>query len=140
MLYASFAYGIFLLGFATADSLILGMILIALLGAADAVTVAVRMATVMLTTPDHMRGRAFSLLHLTAVTANNVGTIWVGFWAANIGAANTMIMAAFISISATALIWLLWKPIREFRSTAYYRVCWATRWLAQGQKLTKRAL
>ena len=118
VLYASFAYGIFLLGFATADSLILGMILIALLGAADAVTVAVRMATVMLTTPDHMRGRAFSLLHLTAVTANNVGTIWVGFWAANIGAANTMIMAAFISISATALIWLLWKPIREFRSTA----------------------
>ena len=117
VLYASFAYGVFLFGFATADSLILGIVLIALLGAADAVTVAVRMATVMLTTPDHMRGRAFSLLHLTASTANNVGTIWVGFWAANIGAANTMIMAAFISISATALIWLFWKPIREFRST-----------------------
>ena len=118
VLYASFAYGVFLFGFATADSLILGIVLIALLGAADAVTVAVRMATVMLTTPDHMRGRAFSLLHLTASTANNVGTIWVGFWAANIGAANPMIMAAFISVSATALIWLLWKPIREFRSTA----------------------
>ena len=118
VLYASFAYGIFLFGFATADSLIVGIVLIALLGAADAVTVAVRMATVMLTTPDHMRGRAFSLLHLTASTANNVGTIWVGFWAANIGAANTMIMAAFISISATALIWIFWEPIREFRSTA----------------------
>ena len=86
VLYASFAYGIFLFGFGTVNSLILGMILIALLGAADAVTVAVRTATVMLTTPDHMRGRAFSLLFLTASSANNIGTIWVGFWAGNIGA------------------------------------------------------
>ena len=118
VLYASFAYGIFLFGFGTVNSLILGMILIALLGAADAVTVAVRTATVMLTTPDHMRGRAFSLLFLTASSANNIGTIWVGFWAGNIGAANTMIMAGFISMLATALIWLVWKPIREFRSAA----------------------
>ena len=116
VLYASFAYGIFLFGFGTVGSLVLGIFMIALLGAADAVTVAVRTATVMLTTPDHMRGRAFSMLFLTASTANNIGTIWVGFWAANIGAANTMIMAGFISISATALIWLLWKPIRDFRS------------------------
>ncbi|MFT6437583.1 MAG: MFS family permease, partial [Candidatus Azotimanducaceae bacterium] len=40
VLYASFAYGIFLFGFATANTLIVGMIMIALLGAADAVTVA----------------------------------------------------------------------------------------------------
>ena len=117
VLYASFAYGVFLFGFGSVNNLVLGMILIGLLGAADAVTVAVRTATVMLTTPDHMRGRAFSLLFLTASTANNVGTIWVGFWASSIGAANTMIMAGFISIGATALIWLFWRPIREFRST-----------------------
>ena len=117
VLYASLAYGVFLFGFGSVNNLVLGMILIGLLGAADAVTVAVRTATVMLTTPDHMRGRAFSLLFLTASTANNVGTIWVGFWASSIGAANTMIMAGFISIGATALIWLFWRPIREFRST-----------------------
>lgn len=116
VLYASFAYGVFLFGFGTVNSLVLGMIMIGLLGAADAVTVAVRTATVMLTTPDHMRGRAFSLLFLTASTANNIGTIWVGFWATNIGAANTMLMAGFISIGATALVFFFWRPIREFRS------------------------
>lgn len=116
VLYASFAYGIFLLGFGLVNTLFLGMLMIALLGAADAVTVTVRTTTVMLTTPDHMRGRAFSLLLLTASTANNIGTIWVGFWAASIGAANTMILGSFISIGATALIWFFWKPIREFRS------------------------
>ena len=116
VLYASFAYGVFLLGFGTVNTLWLGMIMIALLGAADAVTVTIRTTTVMLTTPDQMRGRAFSLLFLTASTANNVGTIWVGFWAASIGAANTMVMGSAISIAATALIWFFWKPIREFRS------------------------
>jgi predicted MFS family arabinose efflux permease len=116
VLYASFAYGIILFGFGTANSLWLGLLMIGLLGAADAVTVAVRQTTVMLTTPDHMRGRAFALMVVAAQTANNVGTIWVGFWAGSIGAGNTMVLAGFISITATALIWWLWKPIREFKS------------------------
>ena len=117
VLYASFAYGFFLFGFGTATTLWFGVLMIALLGAADAVTVAVRQTTVMLTTPDHMRGRAFALMILAAQTANNVGTIWVGIWAGLIGASNTMVMGGGISIVATALIWRFWKPIREFRSS-----------------------
>ncbi len=117
VLYASFAYGFFLFGFGTATTLWFGVLMIALLGAADAVTVAVRQTTVMLTTPDHMRGRAFALMILAAQTANNVGTIWVGIWAGLIGASNTMVMGGGISIVATALIWSFWKPIREFRSS-----------------------
>jgi len=117
VLYASFAYGFILFGFGTANSLWLGMLAIAALGAADAVTVAVRQTTVMLTTPDHMRGRAFALMILAAQTANNVGTIWVGAWAGAIGAGNTMILGGVISIAATALIWRFWRPIREFRSS-----------------------
>ena len=118
VLYASFAYGFFLFGFGLANGLLVGIIMIALLGAADAVTVTVRQTTVMLTTPDHMRGRAFALLVLAAQTANNVGTIWVGTWAGLIGASNTMVMGGVISIVMTALIWWLWKPIREYRSSA----------------------
>jgi hypothetical protein len=116
VLYASFAYGFILFGFGTVDTLWLGLLMIGLLGAADAVTVAVRQTTVMLTTPDHMRGRAFALMILAAQTANNVGTIWVGLWAGAIGADNTMVLGGAISIVATALIWRFWRPIREFRS------------------------
>ena len=116
VLYASFAYGFVLFGFGTASTLWLGMLMIGLLGAADAVTVAVRHTTVMLTTPDRMRGRAFALLVLAAQTANNIGTIWVGAWAGAIGAGNTMVMAGFLSIGATFLIWRLYRPIREFRA------------------------
>jgi MFS family permease len=116
VLYASFAYGFVLFGFGTASTLWLGALMIAALGAADAVTVAVRETTVMLTTPDNMRGRAFALMILAAQTANNVGTIWVGAWAGAIGASNTMVLGACISIAATALIWRFWRPIREFRA------------------------
>jgi hypothetical protein len=116
VLYASLAYGFILLGFGTVTTLWAGAILIAALGAADAVTVAVRQTTVMLTTPDHMRGRAFAIMILAAQTANNVGTIWVGAWAGAIGAGNTMVLGAVISIAATIAIWRFWRPIREFRS------------------------
>ena len=116
VLYASFAYGVLLLGLGSANTLLMGMLMIGLLGAADAVTVAVRQTTIMLTTPDEMRGRAFSLMILAAQTANNIGTIWVGFWVGAIGAGNTMLLGGFISILATGLIYKFWQPIRAFRS------------------------
>jgi len=116
VLYASLAYGFILFGFGMANTLWMGLLMIGALGAADAVTVAVRQTTVMLTTPDHMRGRAFALMILAAQTANNVGTIWVGAWAGAIGAANTMLLGGAISLIATCLIWRFWRPIREFRS------------------------
>ena len=55
-------------------------------------------------------------MRVTAQTANNIGTIWVGAWAGAIGAANTMVLGGVISIGATLLIWYFWRPIREFRS------------------------
>jgi MFS family permease len=116
VLYASIIYAVFLLGFGLANSLWIGLVMIALLGGADAVTVAVRNTTVMLTTPDHMRGRAFSLMYLAASSANNIGTLWVGFWAGVIGAVDTLLLGAVLAILATAAIGVWWQPIRMFRS------------------------
>jgi predicted MFS family arabinose efflux permease len=93
-----------------------GMLMIALLGAADSVTVAVRQTTVLLTTPDEIRGRAYALMVLAAQTANNVGTIWVGFWVGAIGAGQTMVLGGLISIVATLAIAVVWTPIRKYRS------------------------
>jgi MFS family permease len=116
VLYATLAYALILFGFGTVASLWLGALFIAGLGAADAVTVAVRQTTVMLTTQDAMRGRAMAFMILAAQTANNIGTIWVGFWAAAIGAGNTMVLGGIISVLATLAIWRLWRPIRDYRS------------------------
>jgi predicted MFS family arabinose efflux permease len=115
VLYASLAYAIFLFGFSAFSVLWVGVIFIALIGGADSVTVAVRHTTVQLTTPDHMRGRAHSFMVLSATTANNIGTLWVGLWADAIGAQSTMLMGAVLALVATVVIWRVWRPIREYR-------------------------
>ncbi len=116
VLYASLAYALILFGFGFTPYLWLGVLFIALLGAADSVTVTVRHTTVMLTTPDSMRGRAFSIMVLAAQTANNLGTIWIGFWAGAIGAGNSMVLGGVLSLLATLAIAWWWRPIREYRS------------------------
>ncbi len=115
VLYATLVYAVALFGFGSVNHLWMGMVMIAILGGADAVTVAVRLTTVQLTTPDHLRGRAFSFMILAAQTANNIGTIWVGFWAAAIGPGNTMVMGGVIAVIATLTVWRVWRPIREYR-------------------------
>ena len=118
VLIASLVYAALLFAMGAAPWLWLGLIVIAMLGAADAVTVAVRQSTVQLTTPDEMRGRAFSFMVLAAQTANNVGIIWVGFWAGSIGAPNAMLLGGALGIAATLLIGLLWKSVRTYRAPA----------------------
>lgn len=115
VLYASLVYAVALFGFGSVNQLWMGIVMIGILGGADALTVAVRHTTVQLTTPDHMRGRAFSFMILSAQTANNIGTIWVGFWAAAIGPGNTMVLGGVIAVIATVLVWRVWRPIREYR-------------------------
>lgn len=115
VIYASLSYAVVLLFFSSVPVLWAGGITIALLGAADAITVAIRQTTVQLTTPDEMRGRASAFLVLAAQSANNIGTIWVGLWSALIGEPATMMMGAFIAFGATILIWRAWRPLREYR-------------------------
>ena len=116
VLAASAFYAALLFALGAAPWLWVGMIIIAMLGAADAVTVAVRQVTVHLTTPDEMRGRAFSVMVLMAQTANNIGIIWVGFWGEEIGVDNTYFLGGAIGLGATLMIGLLWRSISRYRA------------------------
>ncbi len=113
---ASCVYALLLFALGVAPALWVGMIVIAGLGAADAVTVAVRQTTVQLTTPDEMRGRAFSFMVLAAQTANNLGIIWIGFWAGSIGAPDTMLLGGALGLGASLLIALVAKSVRQYRA------------------------
>ncbi|MDE2744449.1 MAG: MFS transporter [Chloroflexota bacterium] len=116
VLAASAFYAALLFALGAAPWLWVGMIVIAMLGAADAVTVAVRQVTVHLTTPDEMRGRAFSVMVLMAQTANNLGIIWVGFWGDEIGVDRTYLLGGVIGLGATLLIGVLWRSISRYRA------------------------
>jgi predicted MFS family arabinose efflux permease len=115
VLYATIAYSLLLFAFGSASSLLVGAIVIAGLGAADAVSVTLRQSTVQLTTPDHLRGRTLSFTTLAAQTANNIGTIWVGFMSAWIGEGKTMVLGGVLSLIATLVIWRTVSAIRNYR-------------------------
>ena len=101
------------LGFTTA--LWLGLIILAGLGASDAVGMATRQTTVQLTTSDNMRGRAVSFSSVSAMTANNLGTLEVGVMSDLIGADNTLILGGGIGIAVVLIVWLTVRGIREYR-------------------------
>ena len=115
VLYATLVYALLLVAFGFTASLWLGTLIIAGLGATDAIGMTTRQTTVQLTTPDHMRGRAVSAHSVSAMTANNLGTFEVGFLSEQIGANRTMILGGVISIFVVIAVWWLVKGVREYR-------------------------
>jgi predicted MFS family arabinose efflux permease len=115
VIYATLIYALLLIVFGFTTSLILGVVIITGLGAADAVTMTTRQTTVQLTTPDNMRGRAVSFHSVSAMSANNLGTLEVGLMSEAIGAGETLILGGVIAIFVTLIIWRALKGIREYR-------------------------
>ena len=115
VVFATLIYAVLLivLGFTTA--LWLGVIILAGLGASDAVGMATRQTTVQLTTSDNMRGRAVSFSSVSAMTANNLGTFEVGLMSDLIGADKTLILGGCIGIVVVLMVWLTVRGIRDYR-------------------------
>lgn len=115
VLYATLVYAALLPAFGLSPWLWLGTLIIAGLGATDAIGMTTRQTTVQLTTPDDMRGRAVSAHSVSAMTANNLGTFWVGAMSERVGAANTMLLGGAISAAVVAAAWRLARGLREYR-------------------------
>ena len=94
---------------------VIGGVIIASLGASDAVGMTTRQTTVQLTTPDDMRGRAVSFHSFSAMSANNLGTFEIGFMSSRIGAGNTMLLGGCIAILVVISVWRLIPGLRNYR-------------------------
>ena len=101
--------------FGLSTSLIIGVVIITLLGATDAVGMTVRQAIVQLTSPDQLRGRAVSLHSVAAMTANNVGHFEIGITSELIGTRNTLILGGAISCIVVFIIWKLFKGVGTYK-------------------------
>ena len=115
VVYATLVYAVLLIVFGFTTALWLGVLVLAGLGASDAVGMATRQTTVQLTTSDNMRGRAVSFSSVSAMTANNLGTFEVGFMSEAIGADNTLILGGTVGIIVVLLVWVLVRGIRDYR-------------------------
>jgi MFS family permease len=78
-------YGIAIIVFALSQSFVLSMALLALLGAADMMSVVIRMTIIQLETPDDMRGRVSAVNSLFVTASNQLGDFRAGLMAAWLG-------------------------------------------------------
>ncbi len=114
VLVATMVYAVLLFAFGVNRIFLLGLVIVALLGAADAVGMVMRQTVVQLTTPDKLLGRASSAHSFSAMAANNVGQIEVGVMSGVIGAGNTMLLGGVISVLVVMAIWQFVPGVRKY--------------------------
>ncbi|MBI4340026.1 MAG: MFS transporter [Chloroflexi bacterium] len=115
VLVGTLVYAVFLFAFGLVHIFWLGLIIVAILGVTDAISMTMRQTIVQLTTPDKLLGRASSAHSFAAMGANNLGQIEVGIMSGAIGAGNTMVLGGVISVLVVAAIWYYMPGIHRYR-------------------------
>jgi MFS family permease len=119
-LFALWAFLLFSLSlgvFAVSPSFRLSLVLVGCLGLTNSLQAVMRQTTFHLLTPDHVRGRAFSVFNMFSQGANSVGAMVVGFAAALLGAPGALLMGSAIGVLLTLTVWSAWPGLRQFRAT-----------------------
>ncbi|MDP6455501.1 MAG: MFS transporter [SAR202 cluster bacterium] len=115
VLWATFAYALLLVIFGLSASMLVAVPVIIALGVTDAIGMASRQTIVQLTTPDEVRGRAVSFHEVSAESANNLGTIYVGFMSQQIGPRSTLALGGLISMIVVVATWAFISGVRRFK-------------------------
>ena len=97
------------IGFGLSTHLGLSLAILALLGAADMVSVVIRGSLVQLQTPDHMRGRVSAVNSIFIGASNQLGEFESGVTAAWFGAVPAVILGGVLSLGVT-VCWMIWFP------------------------------
>jgi Transmembrane secretion effector len=113
MFQAVIVFGLATLVFAVSRSIWLSIVALAVLGAADTVSVVIRISLVQLSTPDAMRGRVGAVNYLFVNASNQLGEFESGVTAALLGAVPAVILGALGTV-AVALLWMkLFPTLRD---------------------------
>ncbi|TCM22033.1 putative MFS family arabinose efflux permease [Novosphingobium sp. PhB165] len=118
MLLSVAAYGAMTVGFGLSRSFLISLGFLALLGAADMISVFIRSSLVQLRTPDDKRGRVSAISGLAISASNELGEMQSGVAAALLGATGAVVFGGTAAIVITA-IWAWGFPeIRRARTFA----------------------
>jgi MFS family permease len=113
MFQAVIVFGLATIVFALSHLLWLSMIALAVMGAADTVSVVIRVSLVQLATPDDMRGRVSAVNYLFVHASNQLGEFESGITAALLGAMPAALLGGIGTI-AVALLWMkLFPALRD---------------------------
>lgn len=116
MLWAVVVFGLATIVFGLSRDFGLSLTALALLGAADMVSVFVRNSLVQLNTPDVMRGRVSSISGLAISASNELGEMQSGLAAAVLGATGAVVFGGAGAIVVTGLWAWLFPELRRART------------------------
>ena len=109
MFQAVIIFGLATVVFALSSSIWLSLLALAVLGAADMVSMVVRIALVQLSTPDAMRGRVGAVNYLFVNASYQLGEFESGVTAALLGAVPAAALGGIGTI-VVALLWMKFFP------------------------------
>lgn len=118
MLWAVAGFGVVTIGFGLSRNFYLSLGFLALLGAADMISVFIRNTLVQLNTPDQMRGRVSAISGLAVSASNELGEMQSGVAAALLGATGAVVFGGVGAIFVTAAWALLFPELRNARTFA----------------------
>lgn len=118
MLWAVAAYGLATLAFGISRWFPLSLLFLALLGAADMVSVFVRSSLVQLNTPDEVRGRVQAISGLAISASNELGEMQSGIAASLLGATGAVVFGGVGAVVITVLWARLFPELIRARTFA----------------------
>lgn len=110
MFQAVIVFGVATVVFALSKEVWLSVLALAVMGAADTISVVIRVSLVQLATPDDMRGRVGAVNFLFINASNQLGEFESGMTAALLGAVPAAVIGGLGTI-AVALIWMKLFPM-----------------------------
>jgi MFS family permease len=116
MLWAVVAFGAATVAFALSRNFALSLALLALLGAADMISVFIRNSLVQLNTPDAMRGRVSAINGLAISASNELGELQSGLMAALLGAVGAVAFGGVGAIVVTAIWAVIFPELRRAKT------------------------
>lgn len=112
MFQAVIGFGLATIVFALSHQFWLSLLALAFAGAADTVSMVIRVSLVQIATPDAMRGRVGAVNYLFVNTSNQLGEFESGTLAAFIGAVPAVLLGGFAAIGITLLWMRLFRSLR----------------------------
>ena len=109
MLWCVAAFGVFTIVFGLSRNLVLSLFALALVGAADMVSVVIRATLVQVATPDEMRGRVNAVDMIFIGASNELGQFESGLTAGWFGTVPSVVLGGIGTLVVTAL-WAWWFP------------------------------
>jgi hypothetical protein len=101
--------------FGISTSFPLSLLALAVLGAADVVSMVIRLSLAQIRTPDAMRGRVSAVHSLFTGTSNQLGAFESGLAAALLGAVPAVLLGGVGTIAVAALWMALFPELRRLR-------------------------